>query len=392
MAVTDKKRLCVWAGLAVSHFFFAAAMANASSNNVSGVVGNGGDVSFEDAQNFAAGSAPSSVALGDFNGDGIADLAVANRGSSDVSVLLGNGDGSFQPASNFGVESGPPYDLVVADFNGDGVQDLAMNIGLTSSGFSVFLGNGDASFRLVWTNFVGVRGASCLAAGDFDGDGLPDLVMAVGYNSVAVFLGNGDGTFQAPPRIEFGNDIVQCVAVADFNGDGVPDLAVTHYRGPLPPFYTSLLLGNGDGTFQSPHTAFGDLGPVAVGDFNGDGFPDLAVFGHYSGTHISVLLGGPDGILHNRGFFDSGGTVQSIAVGDFRGVGFADLALLHPNNLSVALGNGDGSFRLMTTSFGVGGGASSAAVGDFNGDGLPDVAVANSGTNDVSVLINNTTH
>jgi len=105
-----------------------------------------------------------------------------------------------------------------------------------------------------------------------------------------------------------------------------------------------------------------------------------------------VLLGGPDGILHNRGFFDSGGTVQSIAVGDFRGVGFADLALLHPNNLSVALGNGDGSFRLMTTSFGVGGGASSAAVGDFNGDGLPDVAVANSGTNDVSVLINNTTH
>src|SRR5260370_42037962 len=108
MAVTDKERLCVWAGLAVSHFFFAAAMANASSNNVSGGVGDGGDVSFEDAQNFAAGSAPSSVALGDFNGEGLANLALANRGSSDASVSLGKWAEDFQAASNFVVENGGP--------------------------------------------------------------------------------------------------------------------------------------------------------------------------------------------------------------------------------------------------------------------------------------------
>src|SRR5215468_2279423 len=132
MAISHEGSVLVWAGLAVSPLLFAAA-ADAEG------------VSFIARRDFVAGNTPVSVAVGDFNGDGLPDLVVANFNSNNVSVLLGNGDGSFQAARNFGAGIGPAS-VAVGDFNGDGLPDLAV-ANVFSNDVSVLLGNGDGSFQ-----------------------------------------------------------------------------------------------------------------------------------------------------------------------------------------------------------------------------------------------------
>src|SRR5262249_19175487 len=170
-------------------------------SGVSVLLGNG-DGSFQDPVYYATGSYPSSVVVGDFNGDGIPDLAVANYGSSHVSVLLGNGDGSFQAARNFYFDGSlHPSSLAVADFNGDGSLDLATilvpEVG-DGNYLGVLLGNGDGSFRFGFAyNFDG--GATSLAVGDFDHDGSPDLAIAGGDVSILINDRNWGGLAPRPP-------------------------------------------------------------------------------------------------------------------------------------------------------------------------------------------------
>jgi hypothetical protein len=143
---------------------------------------------------FDAGNTPVSLAVGDFNGDGIPDLAVAVYDSNSVSVLLGNGDGSFQPAHSFVAGPGPAS-VAVGDFNGDGIHDLAVAKDAVGGTVSVLLGNGDGSFRT--TNFAYVAGdqPASVAVGDFNRDGWPDLVVANYHsNSVSIFLNDGAWT------------------------------------------------------------------------------------------------------------------------------------------------------------------------------------------------------
>jgi VCBS repeat protein len=150
------------------------------------------------AQNFAAGIGPTCVAGGDFNGDGILDLAVGNgiQGGSGIgSVLLGNGDGTFRPPVSFsGVPGATVFSIAVGDFNNDNIPDLAA---ATDELAWVALGNGDGTFRTA-VNYAAGSFPRSVAAGDFNGD----LAVAnQSSNNVSVLVGNVDGSFYAADKL-----------------------------------------------------------------------------------------------------------------------------------------------------------------------------------------------
>jgi hypothetical protein len=161
--------------------------------------------------------------VGDFNGDGVPDLAVANDGVLKLSVLLGNGDGSFQAARDTNVGAFQ-QSVVVADFNGDGILDLAVTNYTAPGKVSVLLGNGDGTFQDL-RSFDAGSYPSSLAVADFNGDGIPDLAVATSLGT-RVLLGNGDGSFKTT-NVSYLTGNSSAVAVGDFNGDSLPDLAVT---------------------------------------------------------------------------------------------------------------------------------------------------------------------
>jgi hypothetical protein len=341
--------------------------------------------SFANQVSYASGAAYT-VAVGDFNGDGIPDLAVANNNGSaspgSVSVLLGNGDGSFKAPVAYAAGS-EAMSLAVGDLNGDGILDLVV-VNHNSGTVSVFLGNGDGTFQSQVTYTTG-SGPMSAAVGDFNGDGIPDLAVTNMWDgTVSVLLGNGDGTFRTQVAYATGIYPVS-VAVGDFNGDGILDLAVTNSGSGT----ISVFLGNGDGSFQSQITYAAGFGgeSVAVGDFNGDGILDLAVANDSAGT-ISVLLGKGDGSFQSQVTYATGVTPMSVAVGDFNGDGIPDLAISNEGSstVSILLGKGDGTFQSQA-SYATGAYPYSVAVGDFNGDGISDLAVANAGAGTVSALL-----
>src|ERR1700687_15152 len=180
-------------------------------------------LSFRISGQFTTGSGPYSVAVGDFNGDGVDDLAVANAGTgpqyedTSVSVLLGNGDGTFQEARSFaaGAEA---VSVAVGDFNRDGVQDLAV-ANVSSNEVSVLLGNGDGSFQEARSFGVG-NFPSSVAVGDFNRDGVQDVAVAnFSSKSISVLLSNGDGSFQVARNFEVGSR-PEYVAGGVFGGAG----------------------------------------------------------------------------------------------------------------------------------------------------------------------------
>ncbi len=302
------------------------------ASSVSVLLGNS-DGTFQSAHNFAAGAFFNSLAVGDFNNDGKLDLALTNPSSGTGSVLLGNGDGSFQAATSFAEDGQYSYSLAVGDFNRDGKLDLTV---ANTSGVSVLLGNGDGSFQTPRDFAVG-GGPQSVAVADFNGDGKPDLAVATSNgNHVSVLLGNGDGSFQSAQDFTVGGGSY-ALAVGDFNGDGKPDLAVTNI---VPNNSVSVLLGNGDGTFQMAQN-FDPGGhgiSIAVGDFNGDGKSDLAIANNYSNTYgtgtASVLLGNGDGTFQTPQNFAAGTSPESVAVGDFNGDGKPDLAVADLTNIN----------------------------------------------------------
>src|SRR5580704_8150267 len=376
----------------------AVVVADSQANTVSIILNNGNET-FQSRTDYPAGHSPYSVATTDFNGDGFLDLAVANSNGS-VSIVLGNGDGTFGAPTPFSTGSGTdPYAVIVADFNGDKKQDIAVaNYGPKGT-VGIFLGNGDGTLQTQVLYDVGAEPAS-LTAGDFRGVGNLDLAVAnFNDNTVSILLGNGDGTFKAavPPTLTVGSGPVS-VAVGDFNGDKKLDLVVVNETDNN----VGILLGNGDGTFK-PQVTYcvvttvqcvgGNPRSVVVGDFNGDHFLDLAV-ADFQSQQVTILLGNGDGTFQAPKLYPAGANPSSIVAADFNGDGLLDLAVtsiplgLNPGNLvSLLLGNGDGTFK-QPQIFGAGYLSHSAVVGDFNGDSAPDLATANGGSNTVSVLLN----
>jgi VCBS repeat protein/FG-GAP repeat protein len=272
-------------------------------------------VQFSSPKNYPVGTAPVAVAVGDFNGDGKEDLAVANSGAGNVSILLGEGDGTFEAAANYsvgGTAGSPlfPTFVAVGDFNGDHKLDLAVANGGANT-VSILLGNGDGTFQAPSQYHAGAF-AGYVAVADFNGDGKLDLLTfnnqgtgTTGTNTISVLLGNGDGTFQQPLITSFQTNNLpmpsQSVALADFNGDGRLDVVAGNGRNTAEGGIGNLiiLLGNGDGTFQPAVTQQVPFRPtsLAAGDFNDDGKIDLAVAAKPNVFEFAtfVLLGTGDG-------------------------------------------------------------------------------------------------
>ena len=364
----------------------------------------GGNPLFLGSYTYYSGpSASESVAIADVNGDGKPDLIVANQGCTScgdgtVSVLLGNGDGTFQYPLQY--DSGGVFTIAVtvADLNHDGNPDIILAnyygecpTGECNGTVTVLLGNGNGTFQSAVPYVVPAEAPDAVAVADLNGDGKLDIVVGLWNSGLAVLMGNGDGTFQ-PATLYSGLGQIYALSIADVNHDGKPDVIAAGYAQTVGTI--TVLLGKGDGTFQ-PVKTFPSGAPtgywpsaVAVADMNKDGKLDLVVANYLS--NVGVLLGNGDGTFQSVVLYSSGGASNAVVI-DVDGDGIADVVVgsrdCCPSSVGVLLGNGDGTllpalgFPATTAYF--------VAAGDLNGDGTPDVVAATQ-SDYVYVLLNDT--
>jgi hypothetical protein len=348
----------------------ANACADASSpcdttGSVGVLLGNG-DGTFKAAVPYGSGGfsaccGPTSVAVADVNGDGKPDIVVTSACATNmvdcggsVSVLFGNGNGTFQTAVTY--SSGGVYAgfVAIADLNGDGKPDIlvvnecdgdensACDDGKTTSDVGVLLNNGDGTFQTAVTYETDGAHAGSLAIADVNGDGSPDIIIAVGCvpfgalcdgADVGVLLGNGNGTFQPFVAYQGGDgfSFAESVAVADLNGDGKIDIVFAEDQ-------LGVLLGNGDGTFQTPvdYNSGGSSGFVTISDVNGDGKLDLIVSNGTGNISAAILLGNSDGTFQaavSAGAFSP----SQMVVEDINGDGKPDIIFGAGGSVDVAI-------------------------------------------------------
>jgi hypothetical protein len=351
---------------------------------------NTGGGMFGPTANFATGFCANGLTVGDFNHDGKADVAVACVFPSDdgVSVLMGNGDGTFQPFAKYNAGNQTPGYIITGDLNGDGNADLitanfSSTIQFANNSISILPGHADGTFGTARV-YYGGAGPLGVAVGDFNGDGHQDVVTADGggaNGTVSLLAGRGDGTLKASEGLAVSQP--GPIAPIDADGDGKVDLAVVTSAGLYQGVAIFQNLGGGQFAPQAQTPAVSGASSVAVADFNGDGHPDLAVTG-WDG--VSILLNNGDGSFGFPTAYAASGINNWVSVGDFNLDGKADLAVGSSDKMKVLLGNGDGTFQPGTV-VDAGGGVNHIAVADLNGDGKPDLAVVNTST--VTVVMGN---
>jgi FG-GAP-like repeat/Abnormal spindle-like microcephaly-assoc'd, ASPM-SPD-2-Hydin len=357
----------------------------------------------ETRDSFTTASTPVAVAVGDFNRDGIIDIATVSVAQGPgVQVFIGKGDGTFgiPTAYDIGRATGP---IAVADVNLDGKLDLivvdsACAHSICENSVSVLLGNGDGTFQAPMI-FSTPPGPSGLAVGDFNGDGIPDIatIDQADYSTecdcVGVLLGNGDGTFQQPIISYPAKGLPSAMAAGNFSNSKNLDLAVA--IGEESSSEVQILRGNGDGTF-SLGNVYQLPAPeplsMAAADLRNNGRTDLLI-GEFGGMGVAVLLSKGNGAFQQAVVYQAG-TPLGVAVADMNGDGIPDIiaATLGKNAESglvdVLLGNGNGTFKT-AVSYASGKFPEAIAVADFNGDRLPDVTVSDQ-IGDVEIVLLNT--
>jgi hypothetical protein len=367
------------------------------------------DITYQDIMekvDFTAVANPISIAIGDLDGDGKSDLAVANKGGTTVSIYRNaSGSGSIT-TSSFAAKvdfttGASPYSVSIGDFNGDGKADLAVaNSGGTT--ISIFLNtsqSGSISFATKLDFSVGTA-PYFIAIGDLDGDGKADLAVAnYGSATVSVLRNTSvSNNISFAAKIDFPTTSSNpySVAIGDLDGDGKPDLAVANNN--VSTFSTFRNTSNsGSISFASKvdFAAGGSPSYIAIGDLDGDGKADIAV-SNASSQSVSVFRN-TSGIgsisVSTKVDFTTGFGPQAVAIGDLDGDGKADLAISNAGGPSVSLLRNksvSGSISFASrVDFTTGSAPLSVAIGDLDGDGKADLAVANFGAASISVLRNN---
>lgn len=347
---------------------------------------------------------PYKLVAGDFNGDGIPDVATINLSVSseraNFSVLLGKGAGKFQPQTSYiyqGRNDADPLTINTGDFNNDGRLDLVI-FDASGYSFSVYLGNGDGTFQ-ARRAFRYADIATSAYVGDFNGDGKLDIAVSGQTNgavTISVLLGDGSGSFQTQAAYPIA-DAYSALAGGDLNGDGALDLVRASSDG------VNVLLGKGDGTFSAPtdYPLLAEANIAALADVNGDGKLDVILLSLQPGGTVCVALGRGDGSFETPQNYALGGQAPTgypeplIAVADFDQDGKLDLIInvsANPQALDAGLnllrGNGDGTFQpavvyLPELPYGT-----TLITADLNGDGRPDLAELNYAEYTVTTILN----
>lgn len=297
--------------------------------------------------NYGGGEKPVSIAVGDVNKDGHLDIVTADWSDNGVSVALGDGHGGFGASTRYPTNypdtqnSSNPTCVCFGDFNGDGKVDLAVGILAFELDLTILNGDGTGAFGSP-RNYEeqGATGAQAISAADLNHDGILDLLIAnFSSGNVGVMLGHSDGSFEPTAPVQVGHQNINVVrelsgiAVGDFNHDGNVDFAVTDQKN----FVLYVMLGRGDGSFATIGTDYAVVGEprgLVAADFDGDGNLDLALVG--DGPAIELMHGHGDGTFQSVGQFGQGNWGVGIALADMNQDCCVDLVTCNPDRHAVS--------------------------------------------------------